>query len=160
MSVHFALMSCRVSWAWLSWVEEVSPAHNRQQILRLPKFWVTLLEIQENGKNITQGWPSKFVRFVECISLSRQPSKGSVSKVIRANVGVMSNSACVEVHSRLGNLRSLQFVVTVGDLMLVFALPVVCFQEATFCCLFGSRTLAHQSCSSVRTSMVRQTVLT
>ena len=49
MSVHFALTSCRVSWAWLSWVEEVSPEHNRQQILRLPKFWVTLLEIQENG---------------------------------------------------------------------------------------------------------------
>ena len=39
--MHFALMSCRVSWAWLNWVEEVSPAHNRQQILRLPKLWVT-----------------------------------------------------------------------------------------------------------------------
>jgi hypothetical protein len=48
--VHFALMSCPVSWVWLNWVEEVSPAHNRQQILRLPKFWVTSFEIQEKSE--------------------------------------------------------------------------------------------------------------
>jgi hypothetical protein len=112
MSVHFALMSCRVSWAWLSWVEEVSPAHNRPKILRLPKFWVTSFKIYEKSSEpFAKASPKagpKFVRFVQTI-----------------NLWAMSNSARTQVRSRIGNSKSLQLAVTVSGHMLVFALLVV-----------------------------------
>jgi hypothetical protein len=58
---------------------------------------------------------------------------------MRRNVWVMPNSACAEARSRIGNWKSLQFAMTAGEHMLVFALPVACFQEGAICSLFGSR---------------------
>ena len=79
MSVHFALMSCRVSWAWHNWVAEVSPAHNRQhffevtQILRLAKFWAWE---QACSKFVSWDsfWPGSVSRARKCSTRASPPT--------------------------------------------------------------------------------------